>query len=763
MRADTVRRSVDNQGYITVQDESLSALDLQEILVRHASPRTMSSLLRPRALLFTRCTIGQQGEVVDLKDLNLLVPLKFENCCLPAVIDLRGAATKRIEFRNSRLSVLRMSSACVAGDLVLDGSCFTALLKNGGTTHGVFPSIQGQGMKICGKLSLKGCIALAGAHLSRAIIEGSVNCSGAFFMSPGYAGATWEPGDACGALQVAAAGCRLCFRKIAWARENALGDYRNVLRVLKDLVSRQDAAFLKNYQGYKYVAGDARSKSLDLYNCRIGGNVDLNHGFTGIGQVSLNSATVDAALHCDGSLFFQEHGVALSLDGLKLRSSMFFRSDSEGRICLFHGTATMRGAKVGHRLVCDAVTFHKPLPSWDNLHKGDPMRRREGYAFFAKNVEIGSDVAFNMSEEMHGDVTTEGKNSRPIHRGDTGLPPRCGRISFEGAEVRGRFLFAITAEPVFLPVGEQEYDPAYVNVDFAYVHGLAKFFIHNQGFDRERRIQVSLRDARFGSFDLSDCDPEVTEWDLDGLRYDSLRRYDQLGAEKPGSLRSTTLQRTQHSPSWVTAWTRGVLSRKKAVQPYDQFIKTLREAGEEQAAKVAAIERENNVTRRLREPKLTFSTQSIWVFIEIIWRYVLKIAGYGYLPARAFCLLVIWMMIGAFMFHMAKKEGHVFPTKAEFYTGGLSTHTIGVDYGSCGGTGSCEVPLNYPSFNPIFYSMELATPLPQLGLEEHWDLKGSFHEQWGLYEVWKWVHIIVGWTLSVAVVVSPISLLRKDW
>lgn len=114
----------------------------------------------------------------------------------------------------------------------------------------------------------------------------------------------------------------------------------------------------------------------------------------------------------------------------------------------------------------------------------------------------------------------------------------------------------------------------------------------------------------------------------------------------------------------------------------------------------------------------------------------------------------------------------MFPTKAAYYTGKSvseppsSPGSVGARPGVCKENGKgCGEPDGYPALNPWWYSLELATPIPDLGQQEHWDVKGG-HESWSSWEffvvVYKWVHTIVGWVLSVLIVLSPTKVLRRD-
>ncbi len=347
-----------------------------------------------------------------------------------------------------------------------------------------------------------------------------------------------------------------------------------------------------------------------------------------------------------------------------------------------------------------------------------------------------------------------------------------GRLSFENAEIGGNLLLTAEVEDNALPVplshpqqyahpdGEPTFHPPFVNLQSAQVAGEVRITLDRKvGIDPpgvEPSVKINAKDAHFGTLDLTRYDPAKFRWCLEGLNYEWLRYDEKI--------------------NW-SQWTDLILKRENGVQPYDHLSKLLRDVGEEHASKLISVARERRITDRLRRACHDKEGMNFSTCIEWFWRRVVEaFVGYGYKPGRAFILLIILVVIGGFIFRYAYTVDNpdMFPTRAEYYTGGVVTHTIGertykhaaiedqyyATNEHCEGAG-CYAPKNYPAFNPWVYSLELATPLPDLGLEEHWDVKGE-GQPWSLLEMYKWLHMTAGCLLSFLIVLSPIALLRKD-
>lgn len=681
-------------------------------------------------LRLKHCVIGSQEQRVDLADLTLDIPLELIDCAVPAVINLESAKTRRLSFKHCRMTAIRLSGARIRGDLLFDETCFP---QHSGDCNDSTPSIEARGVTVQGRISLKNALTFSGAFFPRARIDGSFVCSGAFLASLEYTARTWTGPCLCDGLVNLDKSCdpNGCVRCTQWQTDQIREGYPSARQVLAGKFKGRSPN-LPGTVHPEYRPGNRRYKALDLYGARIRGNVYLHKGFTSFGEVSFNSAKI-RALHGNGCLFFQEGGVALSIDGIQVQSSVFLRNTAEER-CLIYGTATFLRASVKHRLVCDGVTFFKPLVAAD-LGVDDPMRRRERYAFYGRGLRVGSDVVLNLNH-------------------DQALPtrdyPEIGRISFETAQIGGCLRIAGKVD------GRSFSDPnlPFLNLEFARVTNEVTIVLDAAAHD----VEVNAAEARFGTFDLSRCDPDKVTWNLEGLHYSSLRHYQDVPV--------STGRR------WWNTWIDSILAKKPAVQPYDQLIKFLREAGDERAAKRVAIARENRMTARHGDELLGQALSSLverkrrlrWIrpplawsagALEYIWRQLVRLfVGYGYRPARAFICLLVLVGLGAIIFHLAYQDTspELFPTRAEYYTGGIGTHTIGAqtykhaaardqhsgDPKTCSGNG-CNAPKNYPVFNPLFHSLELATPLPDLGQEAHWDIMGK-----GTY--WTFLECISGCT-----------------
>jgi hypothetical protein len=224
-----------------------------------------------------------------------------------------------------------------------------------------------------------------------------------------------------------------------------------------------------------------------------------------------------------------------------------------------------------------------------------------------------------------------------------------------------------------------------------------------------------------------------------------------------------------------------------ALQPFDGFATVLRESGREDTARKVGVAKEDIISRNI------WSNGHLWwpaKSVYWVWRKAIKaFSSYGYNPARAFLSFLSLIVVGSLFFswginlpfsdaldgcrgitwgkssdklesetqqiknHEAVKKNipGVFPTKVYVYTGGQYGENGPKEY-----LGK-KIPSNYPSYCPLIYSLELATPLANLGQGSHWEIEGGH-----LIDLYRWLHVLLGWFFCLLIVLSPTELLRKD-
>lgn len=691
----------------------------------------------------------------DLADSRFALPLKLLDCEFDETLDLRRSHLASLDLSGSTLPALMLQGARVEGSLIMENT-YLSFGKQRGQQFGNAadhrdPDAPRAGLDandlVTGdRLSLKGAFVRGGIRMRRAQIAGDFVAKQATVINRRYTQAICLPSPAT---------CRLCLREIRTHLTRNNLDSATDLRGLKTALNSGCRATLR--EPVVYNPDERAFEALHLYQAHIKGAVEFIDDFVAIGEVSLNSAVVDGGLFCRGGMFFQHDGVALSMDGAKVGGSVYldryvgrgpadkpFRSHSEGGLAteslddgtfLCHGTVSMRGATIEHRLVItNASFFTRPKPAG----LSDPLRERECYAFFAKRLRVGGDVFFNKNPNSRSGID------------DNNLS--VGPICLENAHIGGRLFLAAYAAPSVagsaLPL---------LNLDFAQVAATAHLQIGSPKLDSAGRRDslIYLRSAQLGGFDISDCAHSNLRWDLDGLRYDLIEKVDEVQAG---------------SHAWIDVWTKRILRRHQpegelppstgapaeharlryteALQPFDALMGFLREIGRDSAANRVGIAKEDQITLNMLQERN---------YLLFIWRKVIGVlVRYGYKPEIGVSWLGGLILVGTVVFSLA--SGHllgrvvdndfhkVFPTRMMYFSN--PNDVAGVPALKTG---------EYPRFQPFIYSLELATPLPPLGQEDHWDVEGV-----RLLEMYKWFHTIFGWVLSLLIIISPTKLLRRD-
>lgn len=288
------------------------------------------------------------------------------------------------------------------------------------------------------------------------------------------------------------------------------------------------------------------------------------------------------------------------------------------------------------------------------------------------------------------------------------------------------------------------------------------------------KAKVSLRSARVGSLDVSACAHESVKWDLDGLQYEAIENVENVKA----------VTQANKQMEGIEVWTAYILSdrgRTRQLQPFDELIAFLRETGREKDANMVGIAKENQITTNMCCNKSTSLFQMPLLEVLLFRRLLIRLfVRYGYEPERGVCWLIGLICLGTVIFGGAAGAGakllgpffevhYVFPTQTIYFVAGNAvaavpahgTRALDRRDGILRALSSLQSrtsekahsvedpqeiahvpPLNkeeYPEFWPFWYSLELATPLPSLGQEDHWDVEGV----WWL-EFYKIFHVIFG-------------------
>ncbi len=199
-------------------------------------------------------------------------------------------------------------------------------------------------------------------------------------------------------------------------------------------------------------------------------------------------------------------------------------------------------------------------------------------------------------------------------------------------------------------------------------------------------------------------------------------------------------------------------------QPYEQLAKVLREMGHgEEARKVLiAKERLHRAARRARAAPVLRPALSVWDAI------LGATVRYGRQPLWAFVWLLGFWLYGVVVFSEAESAGVLKPNAPVFLRS--------TEWADCAADASSvsdpraqidcflsqPTARSYPLFNKWAYSADTLLPIVSLEMQGYWipdDRKGW--AGWGA-RLYLWIHIAVGWALSLLAVAGFSGLVKSD-
>lgn len=705
-------------------------------------------VFNPRGIVLRGMEFYGDKTNFDLSNLLFRFPLSLKDCRLNEKLVLRSTRGGTLDLTGSKLVGLDLGEAHFSGSVILDDTFLIHPPIDGEKSEA---AVHADGLITKQKFSFKRCVAIGGIDLTRAGIGGNVNGEGACLINPHYAEYFFPSYRPCDHRTFSG------FAERAWFNP----DVSCIGRLPYPSHAQGDGASAKALRLEKLPSYDPDIKTfnvLRLHNAHVHGSVLLQaekgkqRHFLAFGEVSLNSARVDGGIFCRGALFFQHDGVALSLDGLVTRLSIYLEERAEtGRPLRVNGTISMQGAEVGHRFVYNAGCHFKASTN-DKSKNANPLHDRQNYAFFAARAHICGDLFFNWQFD---EQLTEGS------------------VFLENAQIGGQLSLAIAPNLT----GGVESAPE-LSLAFIQVANALKLSIRPGSSTQadSKWYRVDLRSARIGSIDLSVCSHGKISWNLDGMLYQNVENVEKVGLEFNVPLKKTE--------DWEGIWTQEILAGSPgddkewsiALQPFERFATVLRESGREDTARRVGVAKENIITKNIWSNRLLGRPTKI---VYCVWRNAINLfSSYGYNPARAFISFIILVVVGSLCFSVgvglpfydgfrgclgktehiqlnAPETGEtipsVFPTKVFVYTG--RPHGENIDKKYLGK----QTPSDYPGYCPLIYSLELATPLANLGQGTHWEIAGG---HW--VDVYRWIHVLLGWFFSLLIVLSPTELLRKD-
>ncbi len=249
------------------------------------------------------------------------------------------------------------------------------------------------------------------------------------------------------------------------------------------------------------------------------------------------------------------------------------------------------------------------------------------------------------------------------------------------------------------------------------------------------RLKQPLSRATLAGASVGTLHDDDTSWGeslvLDGFAYR------QLAAPAPASsgFRIEWLQRQEPSH----------MGRDFRAQPWHQLIRVFQRMGLPAAARDVAVAREVQL-RRVGRVGAGAPQRLRWL-PRLAHRVFGLLAGYGHRPWRpAAVMLLVWLGCAA-VYGIAAQHGAIAPT-ASWQSHARASACAGqpgqtVDWARC-----AELPLSYPAFNPLAFSLEHLVPFVDLQQRRLWSAAGerAAADGWGVAaRIVAWHEAVLGW------------------
>lgn len=487
----------------------------------------------------------------------------------------------------------------------------------------------------------------------------------------------------------------------------------------------------------------SRTRILNFYACRMPGLWADGLQVEGAlflrqcecaGEVRLTDVKVSGPFDCVSTVFMNKGEDAFSADGISVSGDL-----SLDRASITGGTRLI-GANVIGNLDCSNSTF---------THNGKA-------AFLADNILLKGNLNF-VSATITGGVCLIGANV-------TGNID-CHEATFShdgGTALHADKLF-VENSLIFIGttiIGATRLIGANINSNLECLNAT---FINATGdaFNAQRMCVkaswfwvlkapimggLNLTQASAGDFfDDGSGWPEKGKLKIDGFRYDNL------------IFPTTAKQRIR----WLQLMPQIGLDQKLIFwpQPYEQLIKVFKTAGHERDAREVAIAKQDAYRAYLKR-QAEFNNVTTWH--RRLWLLFLKYsAGYGYETWRAGVFVLIFVSFAWMVFNSAYHEGHMAPAKERIYTQSCYTKNVECDKWRTDiqlkwTDKTLNLPEGYPQFTPLTYAFDTLIPFVDLHQESYW-----MPTHLG-YQIYLWLHIIVGWVLATIAVAGFTGLIKKD-
>jgi len=678
-----------------------------------------------------------EGEL-DLSFATIEIPLHFIWCAFSNSISLEEARLRFLSLEGTQVVSIVAAGIKVEGSVVLNngfeakgevgllGASISGQLNcvGGHFFNEKGYALNAESANITGHVLMRnGFEAKGEVRLLGASIGGVLNCSGAHFFN--------EKGDALSADRAKITGSAFLSNGF-----EAKGEVRLLGASIGGVLNCSGGHFFNE-------KGDALSAD----GANITGDVFLRNGFEAKGEVRLLGASIGGVLNCSGGHFFNETGYALVAESANITGAVFLSDGFEAK-----GAVRLSGAYIGGQLSCSGGYFFN----------------EKGYALLASSAKITADVLLRDGFEAKGEVRLLGAS--------IGGQLDCSKGHFFNE--KGYALFAdganITAD-VFLSYGFEAKGQvrlwgACIGGDLACNRGhffnQEKYALVINGANIEGDVyftnsftaqgRVSLVSTRIDDtlYLKQINNPQQMILDLSFARVNTLA---DEAKSWPGENRlhlngftyNTISESSPPDSKQRLKWLRLQPEREFALQPYEHLAGVLRTNGHEDAAIEILIGKQRD--------RLSYGGLKGW---ELFWnRFLGKTIAYGYRPQRALWYSLVVVFLGTFFFWRGYEVGLISPSSnfAPFDESKLNS----------------EVAVNYPSFNPLIYSLDVFLPIVDFHQESHWlpnskkrsdkTLPFLFKTRSDILLRWYfWLHIVLGWVFTSLWVAGFTGLIRNQ-
>ena len=263
-----------------------------------------------------------------------------------------------------------------------------------------------------------------------------------------------------------------------------------------------------------------------------------------------------------------------------------------------------------------------------------------------------------------------------------------------------------------------------------------------------------LTEADIGTIvDDPGCWPKAGDLVVDGCRYGAF-----VGGSPVDARRRI---------DWLLLQPKSHLDSDFRPQPWEECARVLRAMGHEADARAVLIEKEKR-QRKARRDRLRrehLYEDAAWFSF---WDALMGITTrYGRQPLLAFAWLAGLILLGLGVFEGARNAEALKPNDSIALRSAEWVDCVpGAErYSGEGSQLACflEQPegRGYPAFNPLVYSADALLPIFDLGMQEYWvaDENTGFGQG---ARVYLWVHVTLGWALSLLAVAGFSGLIRTD-